>query len=71
MDDYKSRAKLNWGILVCDFWIKVANAAQAIGKYAVRKGADRVKTNLKLAGMLDREEYSEELAEINKILEEA
>ena len=69
MNNYKTNAKLNWGILVCGFWMQITNIAQAVASFAVRQSIKRSSKNLELARELLSGEYSEELDELNKIME--
>ena len=69
MNNYKLNTKLNWGILVCGFWIQVTNIASAVAKFAVRRSVQRATKNLELAREVLSEEYLKDLTEMKENME--
>lgn len=69
MNNHKNYAKLNWGIFVCGFWIRIMRIATSVSMFAVRKSAERARKNIELFKEQFSEEQLKELAEIDKLME--
>lgn len=66
MNNRKNNAKLNWGVFVCGFWVRLASIAGAIERYALTKGCIRVKKNLEMLETFYPDEFYNGIGELLK-----
>ena len=68
MNNYINNAKLNLGIFVSGFWIRVTGIAIAVSTFATRKSMNRTRKNIELIKEQLSNEQLRDLSEIDEIL---
>lgn len=68
MNNYINNARLNWGILVCGFWIRIMRIATTVAEFTIRKSTERTRKNIELVKAQLTEEQLQQLAEIDEMM---